>query len=113
MAMPHRERLLPPQAHAYFDPARDRVERRNGRLYIVDTKGEYAPVEVLDQETPGLPIFQANVQKMTRANEIATWWFRVKADPYLSDQGKQERGAILRARWRELFGDAVFVVDPD
>lgn len=106
----HKQRLLPVEAIADRQ-ATDRLERRDGRLYLVDTNGYFAGVEVQDQETEGWPIFQANVQKMARAEELNRWFRIVALTGALTDVGRQMRLNALRARWRELFGDANFVVE--
>ncbi len=106
------KRLLPPEAIADFRPGTDRVERRDGRLYVVDGQGLLADVEVQNLETPeALEKFRQNAAKMTKANDLGAWGQRVRFTALLSREGKLERLEILGARWRELFGDASFVVD--
>ena len=105
-----RQRLLPVEAIADRQPS-DRLERRDGRLYLVDTNGDFAAVEVQDQETEGWPTFQANTQKMVRAEEINRWFRVVALTASLADEGREVRLNALRSRWRELFGDANFVVE--
>lgn len=108
-----RHRKLPrPEEIADFHPVSDRVERRNGKLYVVDITGMRAPVEVRDEETSGLLQFKENAAKLATAAEINDHFFRIRATPFLSDEGRKERLEILRARWKELYGDALFVVDP-
>ncbi|MDO8531205.1 MAG: hypothetical protein Q7T26_03410 [Dehalococcoidia bacterium] len=104
---------------ADFHPVSDRVERRsprqrgrNGKLYVVDITGVRAPVEVRDEETSGLLQFKENAAKLATAAEINDRFFRIRATAFLSDEGRKERLGILRARWKELYGDAMFVVDP-
>ena len=110
--MPRRRKqlLLPVEAIADRQPT-DRLERRDGRLYLVDTKGYFAAVEVRDDETAGWPTFQANTQKMLRAEEINRVVRMVALTGSLTDEGREMRLNALRARWRELFGDANFVVE--
>ena len=110
--MPRRikQRLLPVEAIADRQST-DRLERRDGRLYLVDTKGYFAAVEVRDDETAGWPTFQANTQKMLRAEEINRVVRMVALPGSLPAEGREIRLNALRARWRELFGDSNFVVE--
>ena len=63
-------------------------------------------------ETDSWPIFQANTKKLTSAEEINKWFLFVAKDTIkLTEKGRAVRLNALRARWRELFGDANFVVD--
>ena len=89
----------------------DRLERRDGRLYLVDANGAYAPVEVRDDETEGWPKFQENVAKLTRADDINRWFRMVALTGALTEAGREMRLNALRARWQELFGAAMFVVE--
>lgn len=92
----------------------DRVERLDGRLYLVDTRGLYAPVEVRDEETKGLPEFEENIRRLASADSVNLARAAVAAYPWMTEEGKEIRDALLSARWRELFGDALFVIDqPD
>ena len=110
--MPRRRRRTLPSVDAIADrQPSDIVERRNGRLYLVDTNGAFAPVEIRDEETEGWPKFQENVAKMTRADEINRPWRALLQDHWITEEGRQMRIDLLRQRWRELFGDAMFVVD--
>jgi hypothetical protein len=110
MARRRKQPLLPVEAIADRQST-DRLERRDGRLYLVDTKGYFAAVEVRDDETAGWPTFQANTQKMLRAEEINRVVRMVALTGALTDEGREMRLNALRARWRELFCDAMFVVD--
>lgn len=105
-----RQALPPVEAIADRQPT-DRLERRDGRLYLVDTNGYFAPVEVRDDETEGWSTFQANTQKMARAEEVNRAFRAVALTSVLTDQGREARLRVLRIRWRELFGDANFVVE--
>ena len=110
--MPRRRRRTLPSVDAIADrQPSDIVARRNGRLYLVDTNGAFAPVEIRDEETEGWPKFQENVAKMTRADEINRSWLALLQHPWITEEGRQLRIALLRQRWRELFGDAMFVVN--
>ena len=93
------------------DPAHDRLERKEGRLYLVDTRGVLADVEVLDEETEGWPLFQENVARMTRASEINRARQALRLEPWMTYEAKKIRDDLLRTRWEFLFGDAAFVVD--
>ena len=110
--MPRRrkQRLLPVESIADRQPT-DRLERRDGHVYLVDTNGLFAPVEVRDDETEGWPAFQSNIQKIARAEELNRAFRAVVLTAVLSDEGREMRLNALRARWRELFGDANFVVE--
>lgn len=110
MVRTRKPRLLPVEAIADRQPS-DRLERRDGRLYLVDGNGYFAPVEVRDEETEGWPAFQANTRKMLRAEEINRAFRAVALTGSLTDEGRAVRLNALRARWRELFGDANFVVE--
>lgn len=105
-----RQRLLPVENISDRQPT-DRLERCDGRLYLVDTNGYFAAVEVRDEETEGWPTFQANTQKMVRAEEINRWFRIVALTSVLTEEGREMRLNALRARWRDLFGDAKFVVE--
>lgn len=105
-----RQPLLPVEAIADRQST-DRLERGDGRLYLVDTNGSFAPVEVRDDETEGWPTFQANTKKMVRAEEVNRWFRIVALTASLTHKGREMRLTALRARWRELFGDAKFVVE--
>lgn len=48
---------------------------------------------------------------MSKANDLGAWGQRVRFTALLSDEGKLERLEVLSARWREIFGDAKFVVE--
>ena len=89
----------------------ERVERKNDRLYLVDTRGLLADVEVLDEETEGWHEFQEYVARMTRTEQINRARLAIRHEPWMTFEAKQVRDDLLRARWRELFGDAMFVVD--
>ena len=53
-----------------FVETTDRLERRGGKLYVVDSKGIYRAIQVEDEETKVWPKFQENIRKMTKAGEI-------------------------------------------
>ena len=92
----------------------DQVERRDGPSgegFLVDTQGFYAPVQVVDEETEGWPTFKESVSKMTRAAEINRAWLPLLHYQGITEEGRQQRLILLRDRWRELFGTALFVVD--
>ena len=105
-----RKRLLPVE-NISDRQYTDRLERRDGHVYLVDTMDLFAPVEVRDDETTGWPTFQANTQKMVRAEEINRWFRIVALTGGLTEEGREMRLKALRARWRDLFGDANFVVE--
>lgn len=89
----------------------DKVERSNGHLYLMDTRGYLAPVRIRDDETTGWPAFVENCQKLTKAGEINQRILWVARYPWMTPEAKQKRIQALRDRWRQLFGDAMFVVD--
>ena len=89
----------------------DRVQRIDGKLYLVDTRGPLAPLEVRDDETEQLPEFQDNIKKLWTANEVNMARRAIACYPWLSREGKEARDALLSARWREIFGDELFVID--
>ena len=105
-----KQRLPTVEAIADRQPT-DRLERRDDHLYLVDTNGYFAAVEVRDEETEGWPTFQANTQKMARAEEINRAFRAVALTSVLTEEGREMRLNALRDRWRELFGDAKFVVE--
>jgi hypothetical protein len=107
-----KRRLLPLEAISDFRLGIDRVDRRDGRLFVVDGQGYLADVEVQNGETPeALETFGENVAKMTRAGDLSAWGQRVRFTSLLSRDGKLERLAVLSSRWRALFDDAKFVVE--
>ena len=89
----------------------DKLERRNGRVYLVDLREVLAPVEVRDEETEGWGKFQRNTQAMTTASEINRAYWAIWHYPWLTDEGRAARIQLLRARWRQLFAESNFVVD--
>lgn len=77
-----------------FRPGIDRVERdENGKAWVVDGQGLYAPVEVWGDRIP--PDYAAN---LGRLSDQERWGlYRATAlTPYLSDEGKAERLVVLR-----------------
>lgn len=105
-------KLLPPENISDFRLGIDRLERREGRLYVVDGQGLLADLEVKDRETTeALERFRQNVAKMTTAGDLSACGQRVRFTALLSREGKVERLEVLSTRWRELFGDAKFVVE--
>ena len=86
----------------------DRLERRNGNLYLVNEQG-YAPVQVEDRETTGLPPFLATCAGLLDAEQIGRWALMVST-ALMSPEAKQARLEALQQRWHQLYGDALFVV---
>ena len=89
----------------------DRVQRIDGKLYLADTRGLFAPLEVRDDEAEQLPAFRENLKKLRTANEVNMARRAVACYPWISQEGKEARDALLSARWREIFGDELFVID--
>ena len=107
-----RPRLPKIESLAFLEPT-DRLERRDGKLYVVDSKGIYGAIRVEDEETKGWPKFQENVAQMTKAGEINNAILAVGRYRWITQPAKDARVELLRTRWRELFGDAMFVTDDD
>lgn len=82
-----------------FRPGIDRVERdAEGRAWVVDGQGHYAPIEVYGDRVP--EGYKALLEAMT-AKQRAFLYDVIRLTPYLSEEGKQERLALLRPllRW--------------
>ena len=107
-----RPRLPKIESLAFLEPT-DRLERRGGQLYVMDSKGIYGAIQVEDEETKGWPKFQETVAKMTRAGQINNAISNVRRYRWMTQPAKDARVGLLNARWRELFGDAMFVTDGD
>jgi 2'-5' RNA ligase len=75
-----------------FDPSRDKVIRRDGRTFVIDTKGERAPTEVKSDLITDQ--WRVNFDKMTPEQRVKMTQV-VRNTPYLSAEGKAERLAIL------------------
>ena len=105
-------RLPKIESLAFLGPT-DRLERRDGKLYLVDSQGSYVAIQVEDEETKGWPKFQESVAKMAKAGEINNAIFAVRPFQWMTHPAKDARVGLLNARWRELFGDAMFVTDDD
>ena len=89
----------------------DRVERREGGLYLVDTRGLLADVEVRNEEASSLARFEENMDGLTKAWQVNALRVLVRNYHWMSKEGKQDRLEALNRRWRALYGDADFVVD--
>lgn len=73
----------------------DRVERRDGKTFVIDGQGYYAPVEVVGDEMP--PNFIENLAGLSDA-QVATMFEAIRLSPYISPEGKSERmTAILHS----------------
>lgn len=83
---------LTPQGILDFRFGIDRVERRDGKAYVVDGAGLYAPVEVAGDYMTAE--FTANIAKLTEL-QAATMFEAVRLSPYISREGKQERMTAL------------------
>ena len=105
-------RLPKIESLAFLEPT-DRLERRDSKLYVMDSKGIYGAIKVEDEETKGWPKFQENVAKMTKAGEINDAIFAVGQYRWMTQPARDARVGLLNARWRELFEDAMFVTDDD
>jgi len=57
--------------------------------------------------------FREKVAQMTKAGEINDVWLALLRNPTVMRVHRLARIALLRARWKELFGDAMFVVDDE
>ena len=97
---------------AFLKPT-DRLERRGGKLYVMDSKGIYGAIQVEDEETKGWPKFQENVLKMMKAGEINSAMSNARRYRWITQPAKDAWVGLPNARWRELFGDAMFVIDGD
>jgi len=106
------ERPLPKVAELFDTaPLTGYLERREDGLYLVSKEGHLAAIQVQDEETEGWTTFWENAAKMTKAAEINNAVLQVRRYPWMTEPAKRARVNLLRARWRELFGDAMFVVD--
>lgn len=106
-----RTRTLPRVTAIWDRGPSDEVRRIDGGLFLVDTNGDYAPVQLRDEEQDGWDTFVANTAKLTSAGQINDRITLVGSSPMLSEEGRQDRIQCLLDRWQELFGDAKFVVD--
>ena len=82
-----------------FRPGIDRVERdATGRAWVVDGQGHYAPIEVWGDALP--PDFAERVSGLTD-DQRHKLYRATLGTPFLSEEGKTERLAILRPllRW--------------
>ena len=70
----------------------DRVERRDGKAFVVDGRGFYAPVEFEGDIMP--PNFIENLAILSDAH-AATMFEAIRLSPYLSHEGKSERMTAL------------------
>ncbi len=57
--------------------------------------------------------FREKVAQMTKAGEINDVWLALLRNPTVKRVHRLARIALLRARWKQLFGDAMFVVDDE
>jgi hypothetical protein len=71
-----------------FRPGIDRVERIDGKGFVVDGMGEYAPVEVADDVMP--ENFMKNIEALS-PNQAALMFEAIFYTFSLSLQGKSER----------------------
>lgn len=91
--IPRRGRkLLPAQSIADFEVGRDKVERRGDRTFIVDVRGEHAPIEV--QSDAITDEVRANLAKL-RPDQLTRMEQETRQTPYLSEEGRQERLAAI------------------
>ncbi len=93
--------LLPAEAISDFRPGTDKVVRRGDRCFVVDTDGLWADVEI--QSDVLKPEYEANIDKLSpeqRRRMIEA----VVRSPYLSDEGRFERLAALKAFRFEVVG---------
>lgn len=112
-----RSKRLPSVEHLPFLQPTDRVERRDGRLYVLDTEGFYAPIEVLDEETmdlEALAAYRARVQEIDSLERCRWHILTVANYAAMSREARLQRLGILRGRyrefWRARYGDAMFAV---
>ena len=77
-----------------FRPGADAVVRADGRTFVVDRGGLYAPLEVDPDATP--PGFVENVRALGPAR-AARMFEIVRMTPFLSPEGRRERLEALLA----------------
>ena len=70
MPRPRSRRALPRIQDISDRQPTDKVVRRDGKLWLVDTNGAYADLELLDSETTDYPTFQANARLIATAPEL-------------------------------------------
>ena len=77
-----------------FRPGVDRVIRDpQGRAWVTDDQGCYAPIEVAGDKPP--PGYSDTLKSLTQEKLWRIYW-SILATPYLSEQGKEERLELIR-----------------
>lgn len=77
-----------------FRPNADAVERRDGKTFVVDTEGLYAPLEVQSDAMPADFVERVRALGPERA---AKMFEAIRTTPFLSVEGKRERLTALLA----------------
>src|SRR3990167_5561617 len=77
-----------------FEVGRDQVVRRGDQTFVIDTTGLRAETEVASDVMT--PEFEANIAKL-RPEQRVRMTQEVRSSPYLSEEGRAERLAILEA----------------
>lgn len=77
-----------------FRPGIDLVKRdRDGRAWVIDGQGHYAPVEVAGDTMPAN--YADDLDKLPKG-QVGRFYEAVRRSPYLSAEGKAERLSVLR-----------------
>ncbi len=90
-----------------FRPSADKVERREGKTFVVDTEQLYAPLEVQSDAMPADFVERVRALGPERA---AKMFEAIRTTPFLSIEGKRER---LVALLREGVVQLAFTIEID
>ncbi len=77
-----------------FRPSADKVERREGKTFVVDTEQLYAPLEV---QSDAMPVDFVERVRALGPERAAKMFEAIRTTPFLSDEGRRERLAALLA----------------
>ncbi len=88
-------KLLEPQQISDFRVGIDKVVREEGKTFVIDTEGVRKKIEV--QSDIMAPEFEENIKKLN-PEQKAKMIEQVRTTPYLSDEGRAERLAVLEAK---------------
>ncbi len=75
-----------------FRPSADKVERREGKTFVVDTEQLYAPLEVQSDAMPADFVDRVRALAPERA---AKMFDAIRTTPFLSAEGRRERLTAL------------------